>query len=262
LALGAWNNANKMLIFLNTDTPETKREELIQKIRTFDKIKSVYLVDRNTAGASFQSSLKEYANSLLTNDEMIDLIPETIEVDLIPELTLSERQAAFQQLADNLKGNESIEDLSYSASWLQKFEKIDRFLRSAGMSVFLITTLLVSYLISLMIRVYIDDSKSEIEVYNLLGATHWSIYKLYLKDLFQFLFFSLVTSVALSALFFSYAKKELSQSGLSKIVSDNLNFLNFKEAVILLFVLSASIFIHCFFTITSSVNKLNQINND
>jgi hypothetical protein len=71
-----------------------------------------------------------------------------------------------------------------------------------------------------------------------------------------------LASLALSALFFNYAKKELAQSGLSKIVSDNLNFLSLREAGILLLVLSASIFIHCFFTITSSVNKLNQINND
>src|SRR4051812_12607127 len=86
LALGAWNNSNKMLIFLKTDTPEAKRDELIKKINTLEKVRAATLVDRKTAGQNFQSSLKEYANSLLTNDEMIDLIPEPIEVDLIPEL--------------------------------------------------------------------------------------------------------------------------------------------------------------------------------
>lgn len=262
IAIGAWNNANKMLVFLKTDTLEAQRNELIKKIESLDKVQSVTLVDRQTAGQAFQKSLKEYANSLLTNDEMLDLVPETLEVDLGTELNLSERQIAFQTLAENLKEDAAIEELSYSATWLQKFEKIDRFLRSAGLFVFLVTTLLVSYLISLMIRVYIDDTKSEIEVYNLLGATRWSIYKLYLSDLAQFLLLSLVVALSLTAVFFNYAQTALTQSGLSKIVADNLKFLSFREAGILLFILVASILTHCFFTITSSVNKLNQINND
>lgn len=262
IALGAWNNANKMLIFLKTDTLEKQRDELRQKIQAMDKVKSVTLIDRKQAGESFQKSLNEYANSLLTNDEMLDLVPETLEVDLIPELNLSERQTMFQRLSSVLKDEPAIEEVSYSATWLQKFEKIDRFLRSAGLIVFLMTTLLVSYLISLMIRVYIDDTKSEIEVYNLLGATRWSIYKLYLYDLAQFLALSLIVAMSLSAVFFNYAKTALAQSGLSKMVSENLIFLNFREGGILLAVLVASILTHCFFTITSSVNKLNQINND
>lgn len=262
IALGAWNNANKMLIFLKTDTLEKQRDELLTKIQAMDKVKSVTLIDRKQAGESFQKSLNEYANSLLTNDEMLDLVPETIEVDLVPELNLSDRQAAFQALSTSLKSEPAIEEMSYSATWLQKFEKVDRFLRSAGLLVFLMTTLLVSYLISLMIRVYIDDTKSEIEVYNLLGATRWSIYKLYLSDLARFLALSLIVAISLSALFFNYAKTAISQSGLSKIVSENLMFLNFREGGILLVVLVTSILAHSFFTITTSVNKLNQINND
>jgi len=262
IALGAWNNANRMLVFLKTDTLEPQRNELIQKIQAMDKVQSVTLVDRKQAGEAFQKSLKEYANSLLTDDEMLDLVPETLEVDLVNELNLSERQAVFQQLAVSLKEQPAIEELSYSATWLQKFEKIDRFLRSAGLLVFLVTTLLVSYLISLMIRVYIDDTKSEIEVYNLLGATRWSIYKLYLYDLAQFLALSLVVALGLTGVFFNYAKTALAQSGLSKMVAENMTFLSLREGGILLFILMASILAHCFFTITSSVNKLNQINND
>ena len=111
-------------------------------------------------------------------------------------------------------------------------------------------------------RVYIDDSKSEIEVYNLLGATRWSIYKLYLRDLISFVSFSLIVALVFSSVLFSYFKNFLSESGLSKLVSENLVYLSPFELISLLLILLVVIFAHSFVTISSSVNKLNQINND
>lgn len=260
--LGVWNDSNKMLVFLKTDTNETQRLALIEKIKATENVTSVELVDRKTAGQDFQKSLKEFSNSLLTSDELMDLIPETLEVDLKKQFSLSERQKAFEQLALLLKPEAQVEEVSYSSTWLQKFEKIDQLFRSIGYVVFILMLALMSYLISLMMRVYIDDAKAEIEIYNLLGATRWSIYKLYLNDLIAFVVFSLIVALGLSFLLFKYFKNFMLGSGLSKILSDNITFLQPSEIFVLMLVFSGVILTHSFLTIYSSVNKLNQISND
>ncbi len=262
ISLGVWNDSNKMLVFLKTDTDEKLKDSLVEQIKTMPSVASVNVVDRTAAGAQFQKSLKEYANGLVTNDELLDLIPITLEVDLASDLGLKERKNAFDSLAEQIKKNEMVDELSYSSNWVEKFEKIDKFVRSAGLFVFVILVALMSYLVSLMMRVYIDDSKAEIEVYNLLGATRWSIYKLYFKDLILFVVFSVVVALVFSTILFNYFKNFLSESGLSKLISENLVYLNPLELSSLLLILASVIFAHSFVTISSSVNKLNQINND
>ncbi|MEQ1722045.1 MAG: permease-like cell division protein FtsX [Pseudobdellovibrio sp.] len=185
--LGAWNQSNKMNIYLKIDTSEAERNKIIDLLKQKSNVVSADLVDRNQAGLSFQSSLKEFSSGLVTLDELVDLIPESIEVDLEPMLSLKERDDVFTALANEFRPNTAIEDINYGATWIKKFEKIDRIMRSVGIFAFLIFLLAISYLVALMVRVYIDDSKQEIEVYSLIGATRWSIYQLFLKDIFIFL---------------------------------------------------------------------------
>jgi cell division transport system permease protein len=260
--LGAWNQSNKMNIYLKIDTPELETNKIIDLLKQKSNVVSVKLVDRNEAGLSFQNSLKEFSSGLVTLDELVDLIPESIEVDLKPTLSLKERDDAFAALAEELKSNLAIEDVNYGATWIKKFEKIDRIIRSLGFLAFLVLLLTISYLVALMVRVYIDDSKQEIEVYSLIGATRWSIYQIFLKDIFIFLAASLVTSFVILFLMFNYVKEKLSVSGLSATFTQNLNFLSFNESTFVIFMLFIFIYANCFFTIRSSVNRLNQISND
>lgn len=260
--LGAWNQSNKMSIYLKVDATLEDKNKIIAFIKQNTNVSSVNVVDRTAAGLAFQNTLKEFSSGLVTVDEMVDLIPETIEVDLNSALNLKEREINFAELASKLKGLEQIEDISYSADWLKKFEQIDKILQSVGVLIFLTLLVSISYLVALMVRVYIDDSKQEIEIYSLLGATRWSIYRLFLKDIFLFLSASLLASFALLFLIFTYAKTKLTVSGLSAVISENLQFLTFSESMLVIFALFIFIYLNSFITIQSSVNKLNQLNND
>jgi cell division transport system permease protein len=260
--LGAWNQSNKMNIYLKIDTPEAERNKIIDSLKQKSSVVSAVLVDRNQAGLSFQSSLKEFSSGLVTLDELVDLIPESIEVDLEPTLSLKERDDVFTALATEFRPNAAIEDINYGATWIKKFEKIDRIMRSVGIFAFLVLLVSISYLVALMVRVYIDDSKQEIEVYSLIGATRWSIYQLFLKDIFIFLSTSLLTSFVILFALFNYIKNKLSVSGLSATFTQNLNFLSFNESTFVIFMLFIFIYANCFFTIQSSVNRLNQISNE
>lgn len=260
--LGAWNQSNKMNIYLKVDATDADKKAVVDSIKSNSFVASVNIVDRKEAGETFQKSLKEFSTGLVTSDEMIDLIPETIEVDLINSLGLKEREAEFGSLAKQLNKFEQIEEINYSASWLRKFELIDRAVRSLGIFVFLIFLLTVSYLVKLMVRVYIDDSKQEIEIYSLLGATRWSIYKLFLADIFIFLTSSLMSSFTILAFLFFYLKNRLATSGIAAIISENLRFLSFSESMFVVLAIFVFVYLNSFLTIQTSVNKLNQLTND
>ncbi len=260
--LGAWNQSSKMSVFLKVDTTKEDRNEIILSLQKNPNVTAVSTIDRKQAGAAFQDSLKEFSSGLISEDEMIDLIPETLEVELSARVGLTDREAIFKALAKELKLQNQIEEVSYSANWLKKFELVDNILRSIGLLVFFILLCSISYLIALMVRVYIDDSKQEIEVYSLLGTTRWSIYKLFLKDVFIFLSASLLTSFGLLFFLYLYIKNRLSTSEFSAIAFENIRFLNFSEAMFVVFALFVFIYLNSFITIQNSVNKLNQLSND
>ena len=260
--LGAWNQSSKMSVFLKVDTTAEDKERIVLFLKETSTVENVTLIDRSQAGTAFRNSLKEFSSGLMTDDEMIDLIPETLEVDLKSSTGLNQREAVFADIAAGLRQHAQVEEVSYSASWLRKFELLDNIFRTTGFMVFLIVLSSISYLVALMVRVYIEDSKQEIEIYSLLGVTRWSVYKLFLKDVFIFLTASLVTSFALLFLSFQIIKTKFATSGLSVMITENLRFLSFSEVLFVTAALFVFIYLNSFLTIQTAVTKLNQLSND
>ena len=262
IALGAWSNSNKMSIFLKIDVDSTQKNELLKKIKGFADVSDARIVDRNEAGRSFEKTVKEYAAGLITNDEMLDLIPESVEVELDAKLSLSERSRRFGEIAQTLKDDTAIDDVSYSSTWLEKFERINNFLKSAGLFAFSVLLISMSSLSSLMARVFIDDSKPEIEVYTMLGATRWSVYLMFLKDIVIFQVLSIATAFAGAYVVFILLLRSISTYQISKLVSANFQFLNSSDVALLAAVILVAMSVLSFFTVTASINRINQISND
>lgn len=263
ISLGAWSNANKIQIFLKTDTDDSDVKKIQTVISALPHVKSVNAIDRKTAGEQFKKTLKEFSNGVVTEDELIDLIPLSLEIDLVDGLSPNERQQQIENtVAQISKFDSLIEEVSYSTSWLQKFEKVDRYLRLVGAIAFISILILTSFMVSLMTRVYIDDSKGDIEVYNLVGATKWRIYKVFFADLLKFLIFGVLASYAASFVFFNTLKTQIQKTNLLPLFINEFTFLNAKEGLTL-FALVLFVFLtHAFYTISTSINSLNQIQND
>lgn len=260
--LGSWNQSSKMSIFLKVDTTEEDKARIVSQLKEVAAIENVTLIDRSQAGTAFRNSLKEFSAGLMTEDEMLDLIPETLEVDLKNTIGLNQRESVFAEIAAGLKKQPQVEEVSYSASWLRKFELLDSIFRTTGLLIFMIVLSTISYLVALMVRVYIEDSKQEIEIYSLLGVTRWSVYKLFLKDVFVFLTASLAISFTLLYFSFRLIKAKFSSSGLSVMISENLRFLSFSEVLFVTAALFVFIYLNSFLTIQTTVAKLNQLSND
>lgn len=260
--LSAWNQSNKLIVYLTTDISNEAKNKLITQLKLNPSILTVDLIDRAQAGLSFQNTLKEFSAELLSLDEMTDLIPESLEIDLQPKFNTTEREEIFIQIEQQLKTNESVDEVNSNSLWNKKFKKIDGLIRGLGGFSFLVILISVCFLITLMLRIYIEESRAEIEIYGLLGATRWSIYQLFLKDIFIFISASLALSFALLYALFEVIKTQLGGTGLSQILIENLRFFNYLDSIYFIFTFFVFIYTSCFFTIQSSVNRLKQLGND
>lgn len=257
--LTSWGEQRALVIYLKVDTLPGEKESLLSGLRKHPAVLSADLVDRNQAAQIFKSSLKEFSSGLITNDEMLDLVPETIEVNLKTERPWAEREVQLHDLKQTYLQHHSVDDITDSLSTLQKFKSFEHYIKSTGLLILLATLLVLSLLMALMLRVYIDDSRTEIEVYSLLGATRWSIYKVYLKELLAFLSLSLLLSYAVLLGVFIYVRKLIHQSDFSSALSGNLSFFNFGELTLLSLIFFSFIFVASFFSVQKTVNRINQL---
>ncbi|AGH94409.1 cell division protein FtsX [Pseudobdellovibrio exovorus] len=268
--LTAWQQANKMVMYLQTHVSAEQKSQLSDFLKSQPHVKSVEVIDRVAAAKTFQSSLKDFSAGLLADDELLDLVPESIEVDIDADLSLNDREAAFEAIRKavmqeprfSIQKNHLVEEVHFGAANMKKFARLDQILRMSGLFSFVVILLSISYLISLMLKIYIEDSKSEIEIYSLLGATRWTIYRQFLQDIFVFISISLFTAFILSLGLFIFCKDQLAKSDLSPLLVDSLRFLSFAESASLTAILFLFIFAHIYFTVQKSVDRHNQLTNE
>lgn len=258
-ALGVWNSSSPLQIFLKVDATEAEKNKLIADLKAEPQVAEVALTDRKQAAESFKSSIQSSVQSFLSDDELTDLLPESVEVNLRSEFNSEQREAIYASLAEKYKSATGVDEVIDNSAWLKKFDRIDRFVRGAGLFVFVVVLCLLSYMMSLLLKVYIDESRADIEVYTLLGATRWSIYRIFLNDLLQILLGGSVLTLALSLILFKLLRNYLSQAGLAPNLVENLEFLNFKEAALFFLFLFVCILSQSFYTIRSSLHSLNKL---
>ena len=258
VALGSWSENNALTIYLKPDTTDQEKDKLLQFLKSSDPHSESVFVSRNQAAKEFQKSIGSYASGILNDDELIDLVPETIEIFPDKAKSLAEKISFFQFLSNELIQFPEVEESVFGIDWLQKFSIVDRFFKLIGYVSFIVLLLSMGFLSALMVRVLIDDARSEIEVFNLLGATRWSIFKIFLKDLCVTVALSLVLSFAVTYLLFASVKSAVAQNGLGNFVAEKMLFLNFDEGFAFCLMVIVFIFVISLNTMTSSLKNLSQ----
>lgn len=260
--LGVWNNSSPLQIFLKVDATEDEKNQLILALKTEPQVADVTLTDRKQAAESFKSSIQSSVESFLSDDELTDLLPESVEVSLHSEVDTEQREGIYASLAEKFKTSPGVDEVVDNSTWLRKFDRIDRFIRAAGLFAFVVVLGLLSYMMSLLLKVYIDESRADIEVYTLLGATRWSIYRIFLADLLQMLVGGSALTLAISFILFKLLRNYLFGSGLSSNLVAHLQFMNFKESAAFFSLLFVCILTQSFFTIRTSLQHLNKLSYD
>ncbi|MBC7420418.1 MAG: hypothetical protein H7328_06780 [Bdellovibrio sp.] len=260
--LGSWNKSAHLSVYLKTDILGSERAEIETKIRENQNVQTVEFVDRDKAAKEFQKSFGEYSAGLLTVDELIDLVPETFVVSLKNDLSLLQKVEVFNELIASTKNFSGVDEVSFGGDWLQKFSKLDQTLKSIGTFILAVVLLSVSFLSALMVRILIDDAKAELEVYTLIGATRWFIYKIFLREMLAFVILSLVFSFVTLFGLFIYLKNVFLVRNMTLNFADRLEFLSPQEMIIFAILVGGFIFVSSFISLKTTIQRLNQFSYD
>lgn len=262
IALGSWSESANLTIYLKTDASETEKVQVVQFLKKINENNQVTVTSREQAAQEFKKSIGQYAAGLMSDDELTDLIPETIELAAPKSFSINQKIDLFQKVSNALSKFASVEESVFGLSWLQRFSDVDKYIQSLGLSSFIILLLGMGFLSALMVKVLIEDSRAEIEVFNLLGATRWSIYKIYLKDISYTVALSLILTGTVSYILFYLTRAALLRSDLGQFVGSRLSFLSFQELSLFTISVAAFVYLISMISMISSLNKVSHLTYD
>jgi len=262
IALGSWSESANLTIYLKTDTTESDKNQVIQFLKKVNENNQIVLTSRDQAAKEFKKSIGQYASGLMNDDELTDLVPETIELIAPKSFSLDEKIDLFQKVSNALSKFSTVEESVFGLSWLERFSNVDKYIQHLGLGSFIILLLGMGFLSALMVKVLIEDSRAEIEVFNLLGATRWSIYKIYLKDISYTVALSLILTGALSYLLFYFARSALVHSELGQFVGARISYLSLQEFALFTFSVASFVYLISLGSMISSLNKVSHLTYD
>ena len=256
LLLGFWGKGSTLSIYLKPDALDNEKKILSEKIKNFSEVDNINFIDRKMAAEDFKKSLGEYASGILTEDELIDLLPESFIVSLKSNYSTSEQRVLFDKISTEVKNLAVVDEVTFGGEWIKKFSKLDRILRLSGFLMLCLLSLCAAVISAFMVSSLVEESKQEIEVYSLVGATHWDIYKKFFRQIGYFHIISMTLTLVLSVLVFFVIKNYFLKAQGFLFISESISYFNFTEGFLFLLMITAFVFLGAYLAMNTSLRKL------
>jgi cell division transport system permease protein len=173
--LTLWGDSLQMSVYLKeTATPE-QSEQLKLRFQSDKRIGKAELIARETALATFQEQMATYAPDLLKDAQLLKFIPESFQIQLSDAVSSEAQLETLRSLADELKNDEAVEEVSFGQEWVKTYASIVRAVSSLGTWLILLLGAASLFVISNSISSSIQQRRNEIEVLELVGASKWFI---------------------------------------------------------------------------------------
>lgn len=156
-----------LIVYLEDEPGPELKQQLTNKIRTFDEVESIRFVSRVEAYDRFAEQLGE--NRDVLNDMPKDFLPPSIEVIPMKNLRSLNQVKLFSSYLARLPGTLKVQ---YGQDWVERFYYFTRLL---SIIVLLSGTLLILttiFMVAYTIRLTILGRQAELELLRLVGATN------------------------------------------------------------------------------------------
>lgn len=180
--LTLWGEDVQMTVYLSQDLSDQGRLEIESRLKKTGKVSEVHLVTQEKALGEFRIQLASYAPDLSQDEDLLKLIPASLQVRLAGNIPTADQMSTLQNLADEVKGLEGVDEVSYGQDWIEKYaalvSTIEMGLRILGVVILLAAL----FVISNAIRASVQSRKEEIVVLEMIGATSRMIRKPFLVE--------------------------------------------------------------------------------
>lgn len=156
-----------LIVYLDEEPGPELRQQLINKITTFDEVEEIRFVSRAMAYERFADQLGQ--NQDVLNDMPKDFLPPSIEVVPMKNLRSLNQVKLFSAYLARLPGTLKVQ---YGQDWVERFYYFTKLL---SIIVLLSGTLLILttiFMVAYTIRLTILGRQAELELLKLVGATN------------------------------------------------------------------------------------------
>jgi len=220
--LTRWGQEVQMTVFLNDDISLERLAEIKEQLSKDSSVESVDYISKDDAANQFLSQMGSLAPDFLEDEKFGNPLPASLEVSLDASLSKGSAIGRIVELAENMKKQAGIEDVTYGQGWIENYSSIvGQFGRSSWFIIFVLLSgsLLI---VGNSIRNSVNQRREEIEVLELVGATP---NRIQIPFLFEGTIFGFMAAlIALVAVYVVF-------SGQSLIMDKNLQFLGFTTEV-------------------------------
>lgn len=218
--LTLWGEDMQLTVYLDPDITTVGRESIENKLKSSDKIGGIKFVTQENALNDFRTQLASYAPEVTKDEELLRLIPASLQVSLAKDVQPIDQSKVLQQLALLVKDIEGVDDVSYGQEWIAKYSAFVGVIEKTLNLLSVVILMAALFVISNVIRASIQNRKEEIIVLEMIGATSSMIRKPFLREGAVLGFSSAMIAVFLCYVIFS---------GLKNLIIEKLSFIQLGE---------------------------------
>jgi cell division transport system permease protein len=216
-------------------------QKIVEKIKNFDadQIKNVSLITAKAQLIDVESAFPGYSRGLFDETEIEQILNPLVEVQLTDGANSS-------TVIEEIKAIDGISDVAFGSDWVDKFKNLFNLMNIILNTVFLLFFIMLSFLISILIRNYLIMSKDRIGLYALTGATpQQSFIDQYLKIVFYTAIaygIGILSTIGLTVLI----KQKISLQAQFSFINERITFLNNEHILLILLGLILNLIISYF----------------
>lgn len=214
-----WGEEIQISVFLEEDISDEAISGVEAAIKEMKISSLVGYSTREDAKKRFLESMPGFARDVIDDPEFSNPFPASFQIGGLAGAQL----ASIEKIAEQLKSIAGVEDVSYGQEWTKNYAGFVQSLAKSGL--FVLLTLLVGsfFVISHTVQVALAQRRDEIQILELIGASHNSIRAPYIFEGFLHGLLSSALAVATCYLFFdvqtNITSQEASFLGIHQLLS-------------------------------------------
>lgn len=180
--LTLWGEDVHLTVYLDPEISDRGRESIESKLKGSGKVRDVLFIPQEKALDDFRTQLASYAPDVTKDEELLRLIPASLQVRLSTDILAADQLQALRGLAAEVRGLEGVDDVSYGQDWIEKYAAL---VTSVEVTLRLLGFVIVAaalFVISNAIRASVQNRKDEIVVLEMIGATSSMIRKPFMVE--------------------------------------------------------------------------------
>ncbi|MBX3039850.1 MAG: ABC transporter permease [Bdellovibrionaceae bacterium] len=204
--LSYWGEEIQITAYLSAEMAPTQIDALKERIKSDSRVDKVELISQEEALEDFRGQMASYAPDLAKDQELLSLIPSSLQISLAGRLGEPATSEQIEDVAKELRGYEGIEEVRYGQEWVQKYGAFLTLIRRGLFVLGVIVALAALLVVGNAVRASVESRRSEVEVLELVGATSWMIRRPFLVEGASLGFLSICSALIVSSVGFLFMK--------------------------------------------------------